>query len=52
MPRNLHSVVHEVMLLVDCVGNGLKDAIWRSNEELLEMGLQIPSIMIVGKSSA
>ena len=30
-------------VLVDCVGNGLKDAIWRGDEELSEMGLQMPS---------
>ena len=29
--------------MVDGVGNGLKDAIWRGNENLLEMGLQMPS---------
>ena len=26
-------------VLVDCVGNGLKDDIWRNDGELSEMGL-------------
>ena len=39
VPKNLHSLVHEVMLLVDCIGNRLKDAIWRDDGELSEMGL-------------
>ena len=30
-------------VLVDCVGNGLKDAIWRIMASLLEMGLRMPS---------
>ena len=42
MPRNLHSPVHEVTLLVDCTGNGLKDAIWRGDRRLSEMGLTMP----------
>ena len=29
-------------VLVDCVGNGLKDAILRGDEDLSEMGLQMP----------
>ena len=44
VPRNLHS--HDVM--IECVGNGLKDEIWIEDERLSEMGLQMPSKMIVG----
>ena len=29
-------------VLVDYIGNELKDAIWRDNGKLLEMGLKIP----------
>ena len=29
--------------MVDGIENGLKDAIWRGDEKLLEMGLQMPS---------
>ena len=39
MPRNLHSLVHEIMLLVDYVRNGLKDAIRRNDEEFIGDGL-------------
>ena len=34
-------------VLVDYVGNGLKDAIWRDNGKLLDMGLQMPSRVTV-----
>ena len=30
-------------VVVDCVGNGLTDAIWKDDEELSDMGLQMPS---------
>ena len=30
-------------VVVDCVGNGLKDAIWRDDGGMSGMGLQIPS---------
>ena len=30
-------------MVVDCVGNGLKVAIWRGGEELSGMGLQMSS---------
>ena len=33
-------------VVVDGIGNGLKDAIWRGDEKLSEMGLQMPSKMI------
>ena len=34
--------------MVDGVGNGLKDSIWRGEEKLSEMVLQMPSKMIAG----
>ena len=37
-------------VLVDCIGNTLKDAIWGGNKELSEMGLQIPSKVIVERN--
>ena len=43
MPKNLHSFAHEVMIMVDYTRNWLKDAIWRDDKELSEMGLQMPS---------
>ena len=30
-------------VVVDCVGNRLKDAMWRNDGKLLEMGLWMPS---------
>ena len=30
-------------VMVDCIGNRLKDSIWRNDGQLLEMGLQMPS---------
>ena len=36
--------------MVDGIRNGLKDSIWRGDGKLLEMGLQIPSKMIVGRN--
>ena len=49
MPRNLHSHVQEVKWLVDYTRNGLIDSIWRGDEELSDMGLQMPSIVTVGR---
>ena len=35
--------------MVDGVGNGIKDAIWRGDGKLLEMGLHMPSkILLAG----
>ena len=36
-------------VLVDCVRNGLKDVIWKGDEELSEMGLQMPSKVTVDR---
>ena len=47
MPRNLHSPVHKVTLLVDYIENGFKDATWRGDGESSEIGLQIPSRITV-----
>ena len=46
VPINLHS--HEITLIVDDVGNGLTNSIWRDDGESSEMGLRMPSRVIVG----
>ena len=48
LPRNLHS--HEIALIVGDVGNGLTDAIWRDDGESSDMGLRMPSRVIVGRN--
>ena len=46
----MHSFVHEVTMLVDYTGNGLKDSIWGGDGKLSEMGLYMPSKVIVDRS--
>ena len=48
MPRNLHS--REIALIVDDVGNVLTYAIWRDDGESSDMGLMIPSRVIIGRN--
>ena len=48
VPRNLHS--NEIELIVDDVRNGLTDAIWRDDGDSSEMGLRMPSRVVVGRN--